>query len=185
LDKDEAIVGWVGHVGTRSSDLETLKGVLGPWLKRNSGSFFHGGANSSLQSAAPRLGLDGDVPVFTMPMQPIQLYPRFFRRFNLGIVPLSSAPFNSAKSEIKGVEYSAAGLPFVAAATPSYRSLANNLGVGVVAEKAKHWLAAFDRFRDKNERIVEGERNRALIEQHYNISGNAQLPYLEFYGSLR
>lgn len=186
LDRDQVIAGWVGHVGTRSSDLEILKGILGPWLDSVGGSFFHGGANSEEHSAGPRFGLDKtEVPSSWMPMQPIHLYPRFFRRFNLGLVPLSTIPFNEAKSEVKGLEYSAARLPFIASATPSYEYLSNEIGAGVLARKGKHWLNALERFREPEARREAGEHNRALVEQHYDVSGPARLPYLEFYGTLR
>ena len=50
-------------------------------------------------------------------------YPRMFRNIDIGIAPLSDVPFHHAKSAIKGLEYPAAGVPFIASPSPEAKAL--------------------------------------------------------------
>jgi hypothetical protein len=67
----------------------------------------------------------------TLPMQPMNRYHLMFQ-MDIGLVPLNDIPFNRAKSFIKGLEYTASGIPFVAQGTGEYELLATD-GVGRVA----------------------------------------------------
>jgi hypothetical protein len=40
---------------------------------------------------------------------------------HVGLVPLTRGPFNEAKSYLKGLEYAAAGIPFIATPTEEYQ----------------------------------------------------------------
>ena len=51
----------------------------------------------------------------------------------VGLVPLLDSAFNRAKSWLKGLEYAALGVPFVASPTPEYVKLAG-LGAGLLAD---------------------------------------------------
>lgn len=162
----DPMVGWVGAVAHRSSDLQVLNGIIQQWLRRNpKAGFFHGGADSVAASARTALNLPLSTPGKTMPMQTIYNYPKLFKnRFNVGIVPLSSAPFNEAKSCLKGLEYAAAGIPFIASATPEYVWLRDTYDIGIIASKPKQWLAALDRLSDENERVMLGARYRQSVQ---------------------
>lgn len=151
-------VGWVGGTPWRSGDLETLRGVLGPFLDRHGLRAYHGGHLDGALTFASALGLDPS-RVLTRPMVPIWEYPSLFRGFDfIGLVPLSDRPFNRAKSWIKGLEYAAAGVPFVAADLPEYRRLAN-LGIGRVASKPKEWTRHLTALLDPEVRQADRERN--------------------------
>ena len=63
---------------------------------------------------------------------------------DIGIVPLRASAFNDAKSYLKGLEYAALGIPFVASSTPEYARLAD-LGVGVLSVSKKDWYRHLDR----------------------------------------
>ena len=62
---------------------------------------------------------------------------------SVGLVPLIDSPFNRAKSWLKGIEYAALGVPFVASPLPEYRKLAD-LGAGVLADSPQEWYEAID-----------------------------------------
>lgn len=161
------MVGWVGHSGARSGDLETMHGILLPWCKKTGAGFFHGGADKPEHSARNILGFPEDWPGRSMPMQLIDNYPKLFRRgkINIGIVPLSSMPFNTAKSYIKGLEYAACGIPFIAQATPEYVHLCQEYGIGFVAKRPKEWLKLLDRLNDPSERVSWGAIFRDRVQQ--------------------
>lgn len=65
-------------------------------------------------------------------------YPAFVAGFDVGIAPLANNGFNQAKSALRGLEYAALGVPFIASALPEYRRL-EALGVGVLAAKPRDW----------------------------------------------
>lgn len=148
--RDPMTLGWAGAVPWRSGDLETLRGVMTGVRKatEEKGVRFHhsghmtGGDWDEWEHAGIALGLD-DAVTSTSPMAPITEWPAEFRHFDVGIVPLSDRPFNLAKSAVKGMEYAAAGKPFIAQATPEYEWLKVR-GVGRVAGRPKDWVRQLD-----------------------------------------
>lgn len=152
-------VGWTGSTLHRSGDLETLKGVLGPFLDRHGLGFFHGGAREDAPSVAELAGFDPkrltEVGSVTM-----DTYPSFFQQFDLGVVPLADTPFNRAKSAVKGMEYAAAGLPFVASDTDEYRWF----GAGIVCRRPRDWVRALERLVEPEERVLVGKQARERVE---------------------
>lgn len=154
------VVGWVGGVPWRSGDLETAP--IGEWLAENGVGFFHGGhvEHETIATAASLLAIDEErVKCTSMPMRSILNYPAFFGRFNIGIVPLRDVGFNEAKSCIKGMEYAASGIPFVASSLPDYAYARAN-GVGTTAKRYKDWIRELNRLLDPDERKARGEQNR-------------------------
>lgn len=158
-----ATVGWVGATGFRSGDLEELKGVLGPWCEKRMVPFHHSGHAKGALSAAEALGIPDSVKVTTDLMTHIYAYPSLFDHFNIGLVPLRMTPFNFAKSDIKGLEYGAAGIPWIASATPAYLDLAAT-GAGAVAKRPKDWLRNLDRLLDPDEHRKAGQAARMAAE---------------------
>lgn len=156
-------VGWTGSTAHRSGDLE-VAAIIGPWLAQNNAEFFHGGDHPMAKQAAAALGISPEVFVSTMPMQTIYRCNDFYRYFNVGIVPLSNTPFNEAKSAIKGMEYAAAGLPFVASSTPEYEWLRTQCGIGSTVKKPKSWLNALAALTDPEKRAYLGALNRQRVE---------------------
>lgn len=57
---------------------------------------------------------------------------------DVGIVPLADSTFNQAKSWLKGLEFAALGVPFVASPTPEYRRL-YEAGAGLLARFPNDW----------------------------------------------
>lgn len=131
------VIGWVGATPWRSNDLETLSPFFGDFLARKKMRFHHSGHTINAPFAHEQLGVNPRL-CSVEPMRPILDYPKMFEKIDIGIVPLNDVPFNHAKSYIKGLEYAAAGIPFVASATPEYEFLAEN-GVGLVAKTNEEW----------------------------------------------
>ena len=156
------IVGWVGATPWRSGDVETLRGVLGPFLARHGLLAYHGGHLEGSETFAAQAGLEEEA-VVREPMARIGDYPGLFRGLDLGLVPLADHPFNRAKSWIKGLEYAAAGVPFVAQDLPEYRSL-EDLGVGRTARRPRDWDRLLRGLLDPDARRAEAERNLAAVK---------------------
>lgn len=174
-------VGWVGGQAWRSGDLETLRGTVGPWCLRNGWGFHHSGESGASQASVAELaGVPSEVKTSTSGMCSILKYPALFEKIDLGIVPLRLCPFNEAKSAIKGMEYAAAGVPFIAAAAPEYQWLAGHHRVGRTVKRPKDWLKALDVLSDPGTRAVEVARNRAGIE-----SLNIAVRWIDWYDAYR
>lgn len=173
-------VGWVGATSWRSGDLETLRGVLGPFLERHDLRAYHGGHWEGASTFAELAGVPAE-RVDVRLMAPIPQYPSLFEGLGIGLVPLSDRPFNHAKSWIKGLEYAAAGVPFIAQALPEYVRL-KAAGVGQVARKPKDWIARLERLLDPGHRLAEAEANLAGVKAFDMAQG--WTAWEDFYGGL-
>lgn len=159
-------IGWVGGLPWRSGDLETMQGIIGPWCFKNKWQFHHSGDYpASGLSAAKMAGIPDSVPVSTSPLVAITEYPKLFDDLNLGIVPLSYCPFNEAKSAIKGMEYAASGVPFVAADTSEYKWLAGVMNIGRVAHRPKDWVRNLEVLADPKVRAEEAKKNKEAVKR--------------------
>ena len=125
--------GWAGSTVHRSRDLETLAGVITPFVNSEKIRLHHHGAHPSMPTMASALRLK-DEQVSTTPLTDHLDYPNGLN-FDVGIVPLNDIPFNRAKSDIKGLEYSACGIPFIAQNLDSYTHLKSTLGIGRTAKR--------------------------------------------------
>jgi hypothetical protein len=78
-------------------------------------------------------------------------------------VPLRDVAFNRAKSWVKGLEYAAASVPFVAQDLPEYGRLATGHGIGLLAHRTRDWLRWLERLQDPGFRGEEAERNLLAV----------------------
>jgi glycosyltransferase involved in cell wall biosynthesis len=102
---------------------------------------------------------------------PLGDYYREVSSLSAGVVPLADSAFNRAKSWLKGLEYAALGVPFVATPSPEYVRLQNEAGAGLLADKPKRWRSLLRKlFDDESMRwelaahARDGVRNRLTIE---------------------
>ncbi len=71
-------------------------------------------------------------------------FPAQVASFDVGVVPLRDSKFNRAKSWLKGLEYAALGVPFVASPTAEYRKL-SKLGAGDLVTTTTRSTSAWER----------------------------------------
>jgi hypothetical protein len=151
-------VGWVGATPWRSRDLQTMSPWFGDYLKSRRLAFHHSGhTQNGAPKAANQLGIPESI-TRTSPLCPISHYPDLFKPIDIGIIPLNNVPFNHAKSFIKGLEYAAAGIPFVSSYSPEYEYLAD-MGIGRVAYNIDDWIYHLDQLRITSVRKDEVEHN--------------------------
>ena len=159
--KTKPVIGWVGALGYRSGDIETLRDWLPDLLEEHDLIFQHSGHVPSQGDFAAQSGINPE-RLRTLPMQPMSHYHMLFT-MDIGLVPLNDIPFNRAKSFIKGLEYSASAIPFVAQALPEYERLWED-GIGYLAVTPEDW-------RVQVERLLEYKlRKRAAAEQYRLVS---------------
>jgi len=153
------IIGWTGSTAHRSGDLGVFAKVV-PQIEGNS-RFHHTGAYDKYPAFAKEIGV---LParVSTLPMLAPEDYPLGLV-FDIGIVPLTDIEFNQAKSNIKGLEYAAASIPFIASPSPEYVHLHQEAGIGRLAETPEEWAAHLNELRDPDLRTKEARRSRMAV----------------------
>lgn len=164
LNVKKPVLGWVGAVPWRSNDLETLRSWLPDFLDKHDLMFHHSGHRDDSTSFAELAGIDPS-RVTTSPQMPIFQYFQEAFCFDIGIVPLNDIPFNHAKSCIKGLEYAASGIPFVAQGLPEYQQLMDD-GIGRCAWEPEDWVSHLEDLLDYKTRKREAARNHALLSRH-------------------
>ena len=167
VSKDKPVLGWVGALGYRSADIETLHDWLPDFLEDNDLMFHHSGYQPQHgPDFAARSGIN-PARLTTSPMRPFSHYREMFS-FDIGLVPLNKIPFNEAKSNLKGLEYAASGIPFVAADTEEYKLLPQE-GIGRVAGTPEEWAAHVTALLDFKERKRESATNFAIVSKKYSL----------------
>jgi glycosyltransferase involved in cell wall biosynthesis len=130
--------------------------------KRGDIKLYHGGNHMSYPTFASLLNVSDEL-VSTAPLHPIETYATLMS-MDIGIIPLRDFPFNRCKSDIKGMEYAASGIPFIAQNLDAYVKLNEQLGVGRVAKKPADWIKHLKQLiADPELRKEEGMRNREAI----------------------
>lgn len=139
--------GWAGSTAHRSGDLETVKGVFRPRILDGM-KFVHAGHNPQ----SPWLADIWDVPaqsIQVVDMVGAEDYPKILGAIDVGIVPLRNTPFNWAKSDIKGLEYAASGIPFIAQDSPAYKQLHEDWdGAFWLADRPNAWVKGIKHYED-------------------------------------
>lgn len=135
---DGVWVGWTGAIGTHPNDLQAAGGAIGRVVGATGADFVVIGAERGVQQAL-------SLPAEPWPFGwiPLPWYPVGMAQFDVGVVPLERSAFNEAKSYLKGLEFAALGVPFVASPTGPYRQLGEHCGI--LASKSKDWDRALKR----------------------------------------
>lgn len=167
-------LGWVGAIPWRSNDLETMQPFFGEFLEKNRLPFHHSGHIKELKvDARDQLGIPSSVKFTHQPRMPLSKYPEMFRKIDIGIVPLNNIPFNYAKSTIKGLEYTAAGVPFVSSYSPEYAELEKQ-GVGRVANNPEEWISHLTELQDPRVRKEEIDKNYENLLASHTMSSRSK-----------
>lgn len=183
---DAVRVGWSGAVDTHPNDLQQTRGAVARVLARH-GLKFHligsgrvpvrdqygrtvddpdnpGEMLTTTDLRIPRnLGLGPDTMfAHTGGWLHLEKYPRAVAELDVGIVPLAPGLFNEGKSWLKGLEYAALGVPFVASPTGPYTEL-HKLGLGALAGKPKEWERELERLvADEDHRLETAAAGRRI-----------------------
>ncbi len=153
-------VGWTGSVVTHIGDLEVMGGVVPGVLEETGARFVSWGVGLTEEA----LGVKGRV----RPWADLRgAYPRQVADLDVGLVPLADNAFNRAKSWLKGMEYAALGVPFIASGVVEYQRLAVEIGAGSLAFRPEHWRSLLtDYLTDPDRRAELSATNREAVAAH-------------------
>ena len=164
---ERPVFGWVGGTLWRSRDVELLAEWMPAFVKDHGVPVHHSGhIPGDGRNFAARAGLRR---VQTTPMSLVKDYPRLLQPISVGLVPLVRNDFNEAKSYLKGLEYAASGIPFIASPTLEYQML-HGLGIGRLALTPDEWRDHATELLDPDVRRAEADRNRAMVAEYFHIS---------------
>jgi hypothetical protein len=119
-------IGWSGNPLWRADDLSLLRPWLLDFLLRHKLRFVHVGALPHA-SIADQLGIPKEL-LIERPFQTFEDYRQSnpIREMDIQLIPLVDCPFNRAKSNLKGLESAAWGVPFHATRFGEYESMYMN-----------------------------------------------------------
>ena len=165
---EKPVYGWLGGTLWRSGDIELLGSWLPGFAQDNGITVHHAGhIPGDPRHFAARAGMGR---VQTSPMRAISQVPDMLAQIHVGLVPLTRNGFNVAKSYLKGLEYAAAGIPFIATPTEEYRIL-HAAGVGRLAATPDEWRDHATELLDPHVRAEEAHRQREIVSEQFDMSG--------------
>jgi glycosyltransferase involved in cell wall biosynthesis len=129
-------IGWPGSVRTHPGDLDVTRGAVARVVAKGEAAFRVIGDLDGVQSALALREPPEHVPAVPL----VRYVATLAEQLDIGIAPLVDSPFNQAKSWLKPLEFSAAGIPWVASPTEPYRAL-HAEGCGLLARKPREWEA--------------------------------------------
>jgi hypothetical protein len=154
-------IGWMGTPAVHAADLYAIGNGLAGLEKR---------ATLHLITDDPRvvsrtLGWSGQVTAAQW--QGFDYYPiEIANKIGVGLVPLDNSDlFNHAKSFLKGIEFAALGIPFVASITPQYTLLSKGYSIGGLAKGPAQWNRLLTAALNNRDRL--GDTYRARIAQGF------------------
>lgn len=168
---DGRTVGWTGGTGVHPNDLQCTGAGVSQAIQDCGGRFLCVGGGKDVQR---NLGLYAGVPFEATGWVDMSLYPALIARMSVGLVPLADTRFNHSKSWLKGVEYAALGVPFVASDVPSYRELHELHPEPLAKPRSRDWRREVKRMlQDPELRQERSDRGREVVRDSLTIEDNA------------
>jgi glycosyltransferase involved in cell wall biosynthesis len=164
-------VGWMGAISHHLQHLRSMQVAL-DCLPALGAEFTRLGWIPSDRSEI----LLAEVPcrVHQVPWGGVDRLPAKLAQLDVGIIPRVDEPFHQGQSITSGLQYAAAGVPFIATATAEYRELANQ-HIGFTADSIADWRRLLNGvLRDKGLREFCGEAFRKLAEEHYGLEATGR-----------
>lgn len=165
---DEVRVGYVGAFDWRKGDLDVLGGALDKILRKHRNvKFVSAGTDGERLHDYLRIPKDQRV---TVPYKGFGAHHMSLWQmldFDIGLIPLRLVPFNEGKSHLKGMDYNARGIPFIASPSESYKHYTVEGVNGFLARKPKEWAKLLSALiEDEELRRNMGSLGRETAERH-------------------
>ncbi len=153
--EDGPVLGYAGSLSGHAEDVALLRPWLGAFVERHDLRVIHVGGHPSHPSFAETAGVD-PARVTVRPGRAWADYAASgpMAQMDIGLVPLEDRPYNRAKSALKGMEYGACGVPWLASPSPEYRWLGcGGLAGSTLADQSpSDWVAALEALLDPSAR---------------------------------
>ncbi|WP_320675938.1 hypothetical protein [Prochlorococcus sp. MIT 1300] len=168
LDEKKLTICWTGAPWTRPNDLAILRPVA-EWLARESIEikWLHIGHSDQMLSFADVIGINSN-NIETFPILPHKDYLNTING-DIGFAPISKSMFNEFKSELKLLEFSSLGIPWIASEAISYRELCERWQwEGRLCKNTEDWIKHIQSLLDPYIREREGKALQELSQTKQN-----------------
>ena len=148
-------VGWTGAPWTREKDVLILKELVNWLIKNEKYQLVHIGHINGKRGIAEILG----IPENKVEKKQLTSYNNYIQEldFDIGLAPLSTSNFEAFKSDVKLIEYSSQGIPWICSETNPYLDLAKQWKwMHRVCIKSNSWIDNCLELTDANLRKKEG-----------------------------
>jgi hypothetical protein len=162
---DSDTIGWPGSFHSHPNDPEVVGGAVARLVDEGASFVMRGDPSG----AGKALGLAADPPGGAVP---IEEWPRAVAELGIGIAPLADTRFNAAKSWLKPLEMSAAGVPWVASPRAEYARL-HKMGAGVLADRPRTWYRELKRLRESAALRAELSEAGRVVAERLRLSQHA------------
>lgn len=165
-------IGYFGLTFTHRPNLLLLKSWLNEWLQRYNIKFIHigsqGDTDSMLQINSRYIK---EVPMIETHMWPWEFYKNIF---DISLIPMVDTEFDNSKSNLKGMESAAFGMPFIV--TPIGEYVKWNQGM---IKPIEQWEESLTQLLDYKTRVDLAEQQyQAVQERDIN---KTWIEYLDFF----
>jgi hypothetical protein len=170
-------VGWMGSISHHLPHLRTMQIALTVLTEFDAEfmrlGYIKGDRSEELLAELPcRVG--------QMPWGPVQDLPQKFAQLDLAIIPRVPTSFNESQSVTSGLQYAAAGIPFLVSPSDEYWRL-ESLGAGRVCCRISEWEQGLsDLLEDSAYRRVEAERAREVVDAEFGVEATGLEYHLLF-----
>jgi len=158
----------IAGTSTHQSDWDIIKAPLLEILKKHQGkvrAIFFGHLPPAFENnpAVDLIDFQGDYKQYANTLKSLSI--------QAALVPLDKTAFNDCKSNIKWLEYSAAGIPGIYSNSTPYNSCIVNGKTGLLAENTKTaWLQAIESLINNPEYAIElAAHSQAIVRNGYTI----------------
>lgn len=154
---DTGQFGWAGTLKSHPNDLQITRPAVQQLVDQGY-PFMVTGDGIGVRGAA---GLKEDPPATGT--SNLENWARLLgASMDVGMVPLAPTAFNTAKSRLKGIEYMALGIPWVASPRAEYRQLQKESGTGFLADSPKQWVSYVKQLMDDD--VLRKEQAQAGLD---------------------
>ena len=151
VPRDRKTVGWYSS-GIR---FEEFKSVMEGWIPEDvhlylAGSIIFKGFKHENKTVAARFKHEDN--------------PKILSNIDIGLIPLALNRFNNGKSDLKGLEYGAMGIPYIASPTEPYKKLIKHGVNGFLIKHGRDWSKYIKLLLDDKTRADMGKAARKVSE---------------------
>lgn len=171
IERERPRFGYMGVARWHQEDVNQLRGVLAPLLRKYPELEFVAAGDASIHDLleipeSQRVSYDacsfGEHVEITATM-------------DIGLVPLAPGIFNEAKSALKGMEYNACGIAFIASPTEPYALWQRQSGGGTLAKRGHDWALQIELLLKDPLRRRELARSGRKVVETMTIQRHARL----------
>ena len=175
VEHDRLRVAWMGVTsGSNHQGFLDVLPALTHLLSEFDCEFWHLGAERDSPPIQDWLPKDWSVPVRVVPWSPVRLLPWLLEQIDVGVIARRSHIFHEGQSNVSGLAYGAAGVPFIVSHSDEYQRLSEQ-GCGMTYRHPDGFASALrELLQSEDQRTVMRQAGRSAVCRLYDPATTAQ-----------